>query len=108
MAKRVWLTYDLQGTKGDYEALFTWLANQKAQECGDGVATFLVRREEHVAQTVLEDLRGAVTLTPRDRVYLVWYDEAAKKIRGKFLSGGRKPAPWAGYGGAEGNGEDEG
>jgi hypothetical protein len=105
--QRVWLSYDL-GLKGDYEGLYAWLANHGAKECGDNVATFLLEDARNVEQSmVMTELLKHVQLGQRDRIYLIWYDEVSKKIRGKFLAGGRKPARWAGYGEFGGNGEDE-
>ncbi|HXE06574.1 MAG TPA: hypothetical protein VN612_01675 [Acidobacteriaceae bacterium] len=86
--RRVWLSYDL-GLRGDYQALYEWLDEKGAKECGDSLATFTTSQTEQQLKVQLQELLGA---TSKARVYIVTGDGV-----GKFLLGARKAAPWAGY-----------
>jgi len=95
MADRVWLSYDL-GIDGPYEALYHWLDLHKAVECGDSLASFVYdRKGKGLDAAIAADLKRAVRLRPRDRIYVIFKD-SANKWRGKFVFGGRKSASWAG------------
>lgn len=96
MKKSFWLSYDL-GIKGDYVSLYTWLVNLDAVECCDNVAYFRLESDsKDPVKLVAEDLAKNVPLSITDRIYLIWREGTS--VRGRFLFGGRKPAPWAGYG----------
>lgn len=98
--KTFWLSYDL-GLQGDYANLYAWLDNHKAKECGDSLALFqfLCKNQDEPEQEILKDLTDSVTFSKRDRIYLVWMERREpRKLKGKFLVGGRKSAPWEGYG----------
>ncbi len=91
----IWLSYDL-GLRGDYANLYTWLDNHKARECGDATAYLEVSSVRNLGEWLREELGQHVKLAPRDRVYAVYKD--GDTIKGEFISGGRKRAPWEGYG----------
>ena len=104
--KLFWLSYDL-GLKGDYERLYYWLDLHKARECGGNVAALYYTKplgqllsDDDFAVEIKEELEKIVSFNPEDRVYLVFLSD--NKIKGKFIIGRRKPAPWAGFAPAEG------
>jgi hypothetical protein len=101
MKKIVWLCYDL-GVKGDYESLYSWLDDHNAKECGDSVAVLNYECQSDPIEELKRDLEKSVDFAKRDRIYVIWLDERKeRKIRGRFLIGSRKAAPWAGYGSHE-------
>jgi hypothetical protein len=101
MKKMVWLSYDL-GVKGDYESLYSWLDNHGAKECGDGVAVLNYEFKSDPTEDLKRDLEKSVDFAKRDRIYVVLLEERKeRKIKGRFLIGSRKAAPWAGYGSHE-------
>lgn len=104
MKKAVWLSYDI-GVKGDYEGLYIWLDNHEAVECGDSQAFFFYMANEDLIIELKEELKQSVELRKRDRIYVIWKD--GDKIRGKFIFGNRKAAPWTGYGNKETEIEEE-
>lgn len=104
----VWLSYDL-GVKGDYDGLYGWLDAHGARECGESVA--YIPDYEHAGallESLRADLKGAVELARTDRIYALFEDDAGK-MKGRFLFGRRKRAPWQGFApSSEGDTEDEG
>jgi hypothetical protein len=94
--KTFWLSYDL-GLKGDYQGLYRWLDSVKAMECGNNFAVFKKNDSLNVVQEIETDLSAKVTFKEGDRVYLIWKDAKTDKIKGQFIKGHRKPAPWEGY-----------
>lgn len=107
MNKAIWLTYDL-GVQGDYPGLYEFLDSYKAKDCGESCA-FL---EFPVRKTLLPELNRAlkkqVSLKKGDRIYVIYRtDTPDKRLKGRFLSGGRKgQPPWAGYATADSTAED--
>lgn len=97
MVNRIWVSYDL-GVDGDYEGLYRWLDAHEAVECGDSCASLLWSKATGgIDHSIKLDLKKAVKLRNRDRVYLIFQD-AQNKYKGKFIIGGRKKsAPWTGY-----------
>lgn len=95
MIKTVWLSFDL-AVGGDYESLYAWLDNHEAKECGDGLAVFKFETEGDLLSALKEDLSQQISFSKKDRVYAIWRE--ADKIKGSFLIGKRKFAPWEGYG----------
>lgn len=97
MKKSVWLSYDL-GVTGDYEGLYAWLDDKNAKECGDSVATFSmdVNGAEDVFEKIGEQIKEFVDLGKRARIYA--FCREGKIVKGKFLIGHRRTAPWEGYG----------
>ena len=102
---RIWLSFDL-GVSGDYEGMYAWLDDEKAQECGASVASFLCSDEHDLLTSLKSEIEEAVTLNKRSRVYVVHKDDHGKS-KGRFLIGGRKSAPWEGYGGPDETDDDE-
>ncbi|HPX76985.1 MAG TPA: hypothetical protein PLW77_10410 [Bacteroidales bacterium] len=94
--KAFWISYDL-GLKGDYSGLYTWLDTVKAKECGNGIAFFSKAYKNDFIEAIKNDIKKFVKLNKTDRVYLIYRDNETKKIKGKFLFGGRKRAPWEGF-----------
>lgn len=96
-AKRTfWLSYDL-GLKGDYSGLYTFLDSIQAKECGDSVAYFQKDFGDDFLNNLTKELKKAVKIKATDRIYVVYSDNNSSKIKGKFLFGSRKRAPWEGY-----------
>jgi hypothetical protein len=89
----IWLSYDL-GVDGDYENLYAWLDAQGAKECGDSVAAFTYQYED--VSKIKQDLDQHVTLRKNDRIYIIFKDKD-DTMKGKFIFGSRKKAPWSGY-----------
>ena len=104
MKQIIWLSYDL-GVRGDYEGLYSWLDDHGAKECGDSVAYLAFSHEGNLIESLKADLRGAISMDKRTRIYAVYRVDG--KTKGRFLFGGRKRAPWEGYGAHEEQDEDE-
>lgn len=101
MKKTIWLSYDL-GVKGNYEALYSWLDNASAKECGDSVA--VLKYEASSAEEMLvelkADLERSVDFNKTDRIYVAFRADDST-LKGRFIIGKRKAAPWQGYGDVE-------
>lgn len=95
--KVFWISYDL-GLKGDYPGMYKFLDTLNAKECGDSLAFFnkSLGRNGDYAQVIKDELEKYVTLSNTDRVYLIHLDDK-NQVKGNFLYGGRKRAPWEGY-----------
>ena len=96
LQRTFWLSYDLWPS-GDYEGLYSWLDNRGARECGSSVA--LVRNyefERDLSEELEADIRGTVALNRRSRIYVIWRNNG--KMRGRYLVGKRRIAPWTGFG----------
>jgi hypothetical protein len=107
MKQFVWVSFDL-GVKGDYEGLYTWLDSHGAKECGDSLACFWY---DHPTKDLLhdmtEDLNSSVTLdAKKNRIYIV--RNVKGKMKGSFIFGRRRSAPWAGVAATGEQGEDHG
>jgi len=101
--KSIWITYDL-GLKGNYAALFTFLDNHKAIECGNGTAYFIYENEkgldsEDLIEKLQNELEELVIPSSSDRIYVIWRDDdkPITTVKGRFLFGSRKTPPWNGY-----------
>lgn len=92
--KAMWLVYDFD-LGGDIQGLYKWLDSKDAVECGSGVAFLHFSFEDNFYTELKEELMKDVTIQNNDRIYIIYRD--ARKMRGKFLSGGRKKNPWKGY-----------
>lgn len=94
---RYWLSFDL-GIDGDYDSLYRWLDGIGAVECGDGFCSFLLATPNFDPPTaVLAIMReNHVNLRKRDRIYLIWRKPEGG-VKGKFITGLRRRAPWSGY-----------
>ena len=108
MKKFVWLSFDL-GVKGDYEGLYAWLDSQNARECGESLAgfNFEVTDERRLPTLLKKALSDVVELDKRSRIYVVFYDSRARKVRGQFIFGSRRKPPWTGYGRSPGEAEED-
>ncbi len=105
MKKMVWISYDL-GVRGDYEGLYAWLDNHNAKECGNSIAVLQYDHVKNLVEELQKDLSESVSLAKHDRIYMIWLQD--RKIRGEFLFGKRKAAPWSGYGFQEPQVDEEG
>ena len=72
--KRYWLCFDL-GLHGSYDALYEWLDQQEAGECGDSVATF---RSERSREQITKELKNLLRGAKNARVYLITLKEAIR------------------------------
>jgi len=99
--KSIWISYDL-GLKGDFAALYAWLDNHNAIECGHGLAFLNYQSNSTTSEGFLmeikDDLSKNVNLSPSDRMYLIWKEFGKPGIKGIFINGSRKQPPWEGYG----------
>ena len=102
MEKALWLSFDL-GVKGDYESMYAWLDNHQATECGDSVAflKYKVRDDsaEGLPRELTKDLKSSIEFKKPDRVYVAYLGDNTT-LKGRFIIGRRKAAPWQGYGDA--------
>ena len=87
-ARRVWLSYDL-GVGGPYRSLYEWLDAQGAKECGDSVATFKTSLSLDSIGKEVKTVLGS----HKGKIYLI----DPKSGKGRFVTGRRGAAPWAGY-----------
>jgi hypothetical protein len=105
-SKRVWLVFDL-GVKGDYEGLYSWLDAQAARECGDNVACFTYSYTDDLVTELRTHLESVMTIEKKSRMYVVYSNPETNRPKGSFLFGRRKSPPWAGYGPALSQDDDE-
>ncbi|MGO9257700.1 MAG: hypothetical protein ACLQU1_15515 [Bryobacteraceae bacterium] len=95
MKHLVWVSFDL-GIRGDYEGLYAWLDSHKAIECGDSLACLWYEHPGDLVQDMTRDLNASVNLdAKRSRIYVVRLVE--DKMKGSFIFGRRRTAPWAGF-----------
>jgi hypothetical protein len=102
----IWLSFDL-GVAGDYDGMYRWLAEHEAIECGDSFA--LVRIDPlqfpNFPFDFKTDIEKAVDIDPKKtRIYIVWNDH--DQVKGRFIFGNRRQAPWAGFGIVNGDLDD--
>lgn len=105
MKQFVWVSFDL-GMKGDYEGMYAWLDAHGAKECGDGSACFSY---DHPTNDLLQDMKNDINANveidgKKNRIYVVRLVEG--KLKGNFIFGNRRNAPWAGAAGIGGQGDD--
>ncbi len=98
MKSAIWISYDL-GVRGDYEGLYTWLDEHEARDCGDGLAFLQFEYKTQIVAAIKRELKRAVSVNKRTRIYVIYRDRDSTKIRGIFIFGRRKAAPWVGYAG---------
>jgi len=91
-----WLSFDL-GVRGDYEGLFTWLDDHHARECAGNTAFIQYSHEGPIFEAIQADLREAITVTKKARIYVIYLEPSTRKMKGKFIFGGRTAPPWAGF-----------
>lgn len=97
MVRSIWMTYDL-GIKGDYQALYRWLDNHSAIECGLNTAFFKYTYKMDAIIELKEELLDAILFSSNDRVYIIIKKDDNSTTIGKFIIGNRKANPWEGYG----------
>ena len=90
----VWLSFDL-GVQGDYEGLYEFLDRHKAKECGDSLACFSYETEDKLPDALTSDIRAAISVTAKTRIYIIWM--VGVKVKGRFIIGQRRNPPWTGY-----------
>lgn len=103
--KAIWISYDF-GLKGDYTGLYTWLDNNNAVECGNGLAFCnfetsnlpSTTSSSEMIKNIEKDLKDHIKLSKTDRLYIIWKDSLTQKVKGEFVSGARKQSPWEGFG----------
>ena len=95
MKDAIWLSYDL-GVSGDYEGMYSWLDNHDARECGSSTAFLKFSHQGDLMEDLKKEISDNVELKKRSRIYVA--HERDGKLRGRFLIGRRKGAPWEGYG----------
>ena len=88
------MAFDL-GVKGDYEGLYRWLDAQKARECGDSLALFYYESKRDLPAEIEASVKESVDVDARTRIYIIFMGKD-QKVKGRFLFGQRKVAPWAG------------
>jgi len=106
MKKAIWINFDL-GVRGDYEGLYTWLDAKGAIECGDNFAFFKHDVSEDIAENIKKEIEENVEVNKKTRIYAIFRDPETKKMKGKFIFGNRKAAPWTGYAGGSDQTEEE-
>jgi hypothetical protein len=103
------LSYDL-GLKGDYNGLYIWLDQMEAIECGNNLAAFAIdvpqTNFETVYNIVKDQISAHIAISSTDRIYMLMKDSNDNQMKGKFLFGNRKRAPWEGYFQKQPNGAD--
>ena len=92
----IWISYDL-GVRGDYASLYAWLDTRGAKECGDSVAFLNYEHKASVKEQLKIDLKKALTVDNRTRVYVIYREAQTNKNKGAFIFGGRRAPPWTGY-----------
>jgi hypothetical protein len=104
-----WLNYDL-GIDGDYDGLYAWLDSVEAKECGDGSCFFDPKKKmKNPPKEILAAIKKMATIRSKDRLYIIWSKSGERRLAGRFISGSRRRAPWAGFAiEASGGGEDAG
>ncbi len=96
MKQAIWISYDL-GVRGDYEGMYAWLDEHGALECGDSLALVHDEFTGQPISALQQDLQRAVEVTRKTRMYVIWRDAPTGKMKGRFIFGNRKAAPWTGY-----------
>lgn len=94
--KTIWISFDL-GLKGDYQGLYSWLDRNGAKECGSSLAVLKYNSNKDIPNEIEREIKVHVNLSQGDRIYVVWKEDSSGKIKGRFVNGGRKRAPWQGY-----------
>lgn len=108
MKKAIWISYDI-GVRGDYEGLYAWLDSKGAIECGDSLAFFTYETDDDdIINSLKLEIENAVEITKKMRIYVIYLGTETNKMKGRFIFGTRKAAPWSGYAGEPGQtAEDE-
>ena len=102
----IWISYDL-GVQGDYASMYAWLDAHSAKECGDSLAFLVYKHSGETKERLKADLKRAITVDKRTRIYVIYRATDTKKIKGVFLFGGRRAPPWTGYSSRDAGAVDE-
>lgn len=102
----IWVSYDL-GVQGDYPGIYSWLDEHQARECGDNLAFLNYEYSGSLLEALTADLKKSVEITKRTRIYVIYRDQETTKMKGNFIFGGRKAAPWSGFAVAVGSSESD-
>ena len=54
-----------------------------------------------------KEIEENIEVNKKTRVYAIFRDPESKKMKGKFILGNRKAAPWTGYSGSPEQTEEE-
>lgn len=104
----IWVSYDL-GVQGDYPGIYAWLDEHQANECGDNLAFLTYEHSGSLIESLTADLKRSVETTKKTRIYVIYRDQESTRMKGVFVLGGRKAAPWSGFAVATGSANsDEG
>jgi len=106
MKKAIWISFDL-GVRGDYEGLYAWLDSKGAIECGSSFAFFNYDVSGDIVEILKKEINEHVDITKKTRIYIIFKDSTTKKMKGKFIFGARKAAPWTGYSGDQDQSAEE-
>jgi len=98
MKSTIFISFDLS-VRGDYEGMYMWLDRHKAKECGDNVAVLNYEYTHELLSDLKKELETSVDTSQKTRIYVIYRDSTTKKMKGKFIIGGRKASPWLGYAG---------
>ena len=93
MRVAIWLSFDI-GLRGDYEGMYAWLDEHGAVECGDSVAYMKYECEDDFPESLEQELRRAIEVTKKTRIYVVWREPPARS-RGdsSLVCAGRRRGP---------------
>jgi len=89
---RYWISFDL-GLMGDYSHFYEWLDTHNAEECGAGTAAIVSMKS---LDAIVAEMKEILRDTPRARAYIL-SKLPDGRFGGKFVVGGRRKAPWAGF-----------
>lgn len=91
----IWVSFDL-GIQGDYEGMYSWLDAHDARECGDSLAGLNYEYKDDLLSELKKDLEDSIKIDKKNRIYVIRL--VSGKMKGQFIFGRRKNAPWTGYG----------
>jgi hypothetical protein len=75
--------------------MYAWLDRREARECGDGVGCFSYQHPGDLLADLAKDLRANVQIdNKRNRIYIIRLENG--KMKGSFIFGRRRSAPWVG------------
>jgi hypothetical protein len=101
---RIWIAFDL-GIQGDYEGMYSWLDSNDALECGDNVAALEFEYQEDLLKELKRELESSIRIDKKARIYVI--RRVGENVKGRFIFGARKSAPWAGYGPKKGGSKED-
>jgi hypothetical protein len=62
------------------------------------VAYFQFSYDADLFESLKSAISDAITLNKRSRIYVVYRDKDQARVKGRFIFGRRKGAPWEGFG----------